>query len=940
MTRFRQLQERILQAATRVASAQEIAQEICRLAEGMLSDSVATVLLLDEEGVLQPFAAPGVPPEAVQRLRGIRPGPESGSCGNAVLREEPVYVCDTLHDQRWRGLLDVAQDFGILSCWSTPIRDGFGKVIGSFALSGFANREPGDWEILILDAAVNAVGLVLQRSQIEKQRDLQAQALAAIAEGVLLTDAKQDTIWCNSSFEQITGYSLAEILGKNCRLLQGPETNPKIKQAIAQALRAGESYSGEILNYRKDGTPIWIYITINPLRDEKGLITNYIGVQRDITKRKLIEKDLHLAAASFEVDEGILIVDRNQKIERVNNAFCRITGYTAEEAIGKNPSFLHSGRQDQNFYESMWQSILEHGSWSGEIWNRRKNGEVYPEQFTITAVLDKEGNLQHYVGFFEDISERKAQEERLQDLAQFDILTKLPNRTLFEKEVETALRRPDTVTNHNQDSSFAIGLLDLDGFKEINDTLGHDAGDRLLQLLGKHLQSGTRSDEVIARLGGDEFGFMIWFSSQEEIQGYSRRLLTEIRRFSQEVNDIQVSGSLGWAIYSQDGSTYHELLAHADEAMYAAKAAGKDTFLFYHGKVQQQAERRIWVHRSLPLAITSGDIDFFLQPQVDLSTGKLDGAELLVRWRQRNGRWQFPGKFIADVESDTHLVRSLGIYSLIRASEMRSFLTKSGASIPLSLNIGAKHFLHQSFLEDIQEFCPDGSGLKIEITESALLHDLGQAREISLRLKERGFHLCMDDFGTGYSSLQYLVELPFDEIKLDQRFVKKITSCIDCMAVISASVHMAQLTGKSLIAEGVSRPEQLRIWARMGGIRAQGYLFAPPLPLSALLTWKDYLTVPVINQKAPVSGRHLALLMLENGDYHQQKRIPLAQCPVSQWLEREASSLAADHDYQTLCRLHPLIHFGGVTSEQEFQSVTRELRAAAEGLLSRLKNNN
>jgi len=936
--RLDSLHQAILAMALGDGGARERVEQICRLAESMLPKSVATVLLLDDTGELQPFAAPSVPPEAQERLRGLRPGEGMGSCGTAIHADTPVYVFDTQADPRWANVHDVAIDLEILSCWSTPVRDSDGQPIGSFALSSFVHRAPGIFERLLLNSAAHAITLILQKRTLLETRNLQLLALANVTEGVLIADHDGRTQYCNAAFTQITGYSLEEMRGRNCNLLQGPATDPRVNNDIAQALAVGEVFRGEILNYRKDGRPFWNALSIVPIRNEVGQITHFVGTQRDITTLKQQETELQIAAQAFEVEEGIIITDAKQRIVRVNRAFSRLTGYSPEEILGKTPAVLHSGRQDRDFYAKMWAQIRKEGVWRGEIWNRRKNGEIYPESLTITAIRSTDGTVQNYVAHFQDISERKIQEDKLRYLALYDTLTTLPNRTLFAQMVDEAMNQETAQEPLARTGEYvAVGLLDLDGFKEINDTLGHEAGDELLRRLGQRFARHTRKNEGMARLGGDEFGFVILVNAQEELAALSQRLLVQVHEVAQEFSDVPVSASIGWAMTPEDGTNYSELLAHADEAMYAAKSAGKSTFRFYRGKVRQESERRIQVHRSVPLAIAAGDINYFLQPQLDLASGRVDGVEVLARWRQPNGRWLFPGRFMPIVEEDTHLVRSMGIHVLSAAQTFRKQLQNAGLSLNLSVNIGGRHFLHPEFLHDVAEFCPDGEGVTIEVTESAALRDLTSAEKIAHQLKERDFRLSMDDFGTGYSSLRYLTEIPFDEVKLDQNFVRRMDQCVDSLAVAGSAVLLANLNGKSLIAEGVARPEQLRLWMRLGGQRIQGYLLSPPLPLQAFLSWHSWLFLGCTKSVAAVPSEHIALLLLESRDFTWRHQMAVDRCPVSRWLAREEGKYGHLPAYQTIARLHPILHQSDPQqSDKLWKNAVAELREAAEVMIEQL----
>ncbi len=953
-----QLQKRILAAAMGAGDARDIVEQICRLAESLLAESVATVLLLNMEGLLDVFAAPSVPPDAQAQLSGLQQGPEAGSCSNAVLRQEPVFVTDTLNDPRWRQLRPLAVDFDIMACWSMPIRNRQDKVIGTFALSSFVHRSPSPFHIQVLETAAAAVSLVLEHHNLQEKVQLQARSLEAISEGILLTGANEKVLWVNSAFTRVTGYTQNEMHGQYCTILQGDDARADTKASIRAALSKGEDFHGEILNYRKDGNSFWNELTISPVRNPDGEITHFVGVQRDITARKTAEQELRIAAKAFDVREGIMITDAKKRIIRVNKAFTRVTGYTPEEAIGRTPAILKSGRQDRLFYKAMWDSITGTGFWQGEIWNRRKNGEIYPEWLTISAVSDENGEVTHYVAYFSDISRRKAQEEKLQHMALHDVLTGLPNRAQFERSVSALLELvisakenplatssdsgvSDRRASLPSDGTFlAVGVLDLDGFKEINDTLGHSAGDALLRHLAKHFQRIIRADEGMARLGGDEFGFALLLNDPEKLTTISQRLLAQVVAAAHTVTDTPVTGSLGWSVAPLDGSNYATLLAHADEAMYAAKAAGKSTYRIYGGAVQKAAERRIHVHRAVPRAISQGDFVFFLQPQADLVAGCIDGVEMLARWRQPDGRWLFPGKFMPIIEQDTHLARVIGIHALLEAHQLRNRMRAAGKNITISLNIGGKHFLHPDFLEDVAEFCPQGVGLMIEITESIALTDLKRARLVAEALNGRGFLLSMDDFGTGYSSLYHATQLPFDEIKLDQNFVRNLHHDYTSFAVAGATLLLAEISGKSLIAEGISNSRALETWLRMGGRRIQGYSLAPPLPEQSFLTWYDWF-LPFARrplQTLPLEDLPLLLHLAEDTkNILRWAHIPSDVCPVGRWLQRRRKNYGKIPEFQEFMAAHDRLHALAANGVgPELQESIAEIHRLSAQLLDRI----
>lgn len=492
-------------------------------------------------------------------------------------------------------------------------------------------------------------------------------------------------------------------------------------------------------------------------------------------------------------------------------------------------------------------------------------------------------------------------------LALHDHLTDLPNRVYFQKTAVEAIARA-----RRENTLWAVGTLDIDGFKEVNDSLGHSTGDRVLQAVATCLQASRRGGDVVTRLGGDEFGLHVAIQDPRDLATFSQRILMAIVSAAATVTDIPVSGSLGWAIFPQDGEDFDTLFVHADEAMYAAKVAGKSTFRLFNGPVSQQAQWRSHIYRRFPQAIAEERIRFFLQPQGDAIAGHVDGVEMLARWRRPDGRWDMPGKFMPIVETNVHLIRGLGIWGLQEAARLRERFAREGLNFSISLNVGAKHFLHPEFLQDVNIHCPGGSNIVIEITESASIKHIQQATHIMEVLKARGFRLSMDDFGTGYSSLLYAAKLPFDEFKLDQGFIRAFRQDHASFAVAGAARLLAELAGRSLIAEGIATASDLALWMRMGGTRIQGYHLAPPLPENAFLDWHRWL-LPLTRKPTPVCPlEDLALLIHAVEDSQAWQRL-LARhtadnCPLGAWFMVREAKYGRLASFQEAKSVHTQLH--------------------------------
>jgi diguanylate cyclase (GGDEF)-like protein len=498
-------------------------------------------------------------------------------------------------------------------------------------------------------------------------------------------------------------------------------------------------------------------------------------------------------------------------------------------------------------------------------------------------------------------------QERLTRLSMTDFLTNIPNRIAFQEEVSKELIRAKS-----QETTFSISILDLDGFKGWNDTFGHSEGDRLLKTLAARLSSCLRPGDRIARLGGDEFGFIRSGATRLELKEFSREILGVVEKVDTEMNIV--TGSLGWASYPEDGESFRDLLAHADEALYAAKGAGRNTFRFFGGEIALALHRRIETHRIFPSALANGSICFYLQPQVDYRAGSLEGLEMLARW-QVGSKVLSPAAFMPEVEKDPKFIRGLGRYALLHAIGLRKRLVSSALPLRVSLNIGASHFLHTAFVDDIDEALggDSGEGLAIEVTESVALEDMSRTTRVIDSLKQRGFDVSLDDFGTGYSSLHYAADLPVTEIKLDQYFVRRFRNHTNAFAVVSATLLLSSLSGSSLVAEGVEFQEDLDLWLRMGGSKVQGYLLAKPMSEHVFMGWsheaKHTLSDHDIPPVYPLEDMtFLEYAFRQKDSYLADRWHVLSECPLESWFEKRGGVYRGLPSWETTRETHRQMH--------------------------------
>jgi len=554
-------------------------------------------------------------------------------------------------------------------------------------------------------------------------------------------------------------------------------------------------------------------------------------------ERKMIEQNLQIAAIAFESQEGMLVTDANRVILRVNSAFSQITGYSEDEIIGKHPGMLSSGRHDMDFYASMWESIVNTGSWEGDVWNRRKNGEVYPAHLTFTAVKGRDGTIVNYVATLVDITSRKSAEEEIQHLAYYDSLTGLPNRRLLMDRLSQAL-----VTSARAKGGGAILFLDLDHFKTLNDTLGHDVGDLLLKQVSERLTSCVREGDTVARIGGDEFVIMLEglsesiFEAARQAELICEKILNALNQpYQLNSYEYHSTTSIGATLFSGHEIESDELLKQADIAMYQSKTAGRNAIRFFDPVMQEVINNRALLERELHKAFDNDQFQLHYQLQVN-NLGHALGAEALIRWMHPERGMVLPFHFISLAE-EIGLILPIGKWVIETACSQLSVWQQSKFTkdIVLSINVSAKQFRQADFAEQIQDAVSrhgiNPALLKLELTESLLLEDVEEIIATMTTLRETGVQFSLDDFGTGYSSLMYLKRLPLNQLKIDQSFVRDLITDVSDQAIVHTIIAMAKSLSLDIIAEGVETEEQLQFLLNKGCTCYQGYLFGRPLPI-------------------------------------------------------------------------------------------------------------
>ncbi|WP_238984335.1 sensor domain-containing protein [Billgrantia kenyensis] len=825
-----------------------------------------------------------------------------------------------------------------------------------------------------------------------------------------ITDPSGRLLYVNQRFVEVTGYSREELLGNTPGMIKSGKTDRSTYQAMWATLRKGQVWRGELLNRRKNGEEYWEDELITPIVDDQGKITSFVLVKQDISARKRQEDQLSMMATAFETGQATLIAGADMRIEQVNQAFTQITGYSADEVIGETPRMFKSGRHGPEFYAELWKTLRETGHWQGEIWNRNKQGKIYPVWQSITAVKEERGEVRHYVSVFHDIADRKSVERELAEEATRDHLTGAANRRAFDRALVTAVRAA-----REQGAEIALLLFDIDHFKSVNDHHGHEVGDRILLALTELVQKRLRKNDLLARWGGEEFtlllldtplkgawqlaerlrhdieharlpgprvtvsigltGYRSGDSARDLIQradaalyrakrsGRNRvevngdkqelgsvvdlspqagrpRFIDDYGRISQRsqltrwleqflsaarerngsltvcaldvdhfkglnerlgparadrlmlllahrlnrqlgeqdlivrtggdefvllLNDLEsdsaikrllevirqpftlskrpvaLTASLGVASFPIDKVEADGLLRHAQQAMFRAKQMGRNNFQRFDPGQDRRIQRSQAQRRRVQQAIDRGELILHFQPQIDMTRAEVVGVEALVRWQHPEKGLLAPAQFLPLIEG-TWLEHALGEWVLATVMQQLACWKSEGCHLPVSVNISPSHLLASNFVDRLSGLLASmpsvsPSRLKIEVIETAAMHDIGKAMEVISECQAMGVQVAIDDFGTGFSSLTYLRQLPVDLIKVDKSFVSDMLVDASDRAIVESVIFMARRFNRTLLAEGVESLEHALALLRLGCPLAQGYGIARPMPAEALNAW-------------------------------------------------------------------------------------------------------
>lgn len=661
--------------------------------------------------------------------------------------------------------------------------------------------------------------------------------LEAAGDGIFGVDREGRTVFANDAALRLLGYRRSDLMGTHCNELVKSRSGIEgdccscSQCPLCATYRDGISHrSDEDVFRRQDGSFFPAEYTSEPIREGKKLLGAVISF-RDITERHEAQNHIRLSARVIDsMSEAVMVTDTQGVIQSVNPAFEKNTGYLSSHVVGQKPGILRSGHHDGEYYREMWDAIRTRGSWQGEIWNRRSNGEIYPEWLNISAIQDSENKVSHYIGIFSDISTQEQVQQRLHHLAYYDALTGLPNRQLFNDHLNLALKQ-----SRRNRSKAAVLFLDLDRFKMINDTLGHTAGDQLLVEVAQRLKRAVREGDTIARLGGDEFTVLLPELSEPRNAVNIAMKIIDCLSGSIEImgKQLHVYTSIGISIYPNDGTDVDTLIKNADTAMYRAKEISRGQYQLYEEAMSVSFRDRLQLENDLCDAIGDGQIRLEYQPRFQSRGKKVVGLEALARWRHPIRGDVSPETFIPIAE-ETGQIGAIGGYVIRQAlQQLKQWQNRTSKPLSMAVNVSSHQLRSADFcswmVSLLEEFDLRAEDVELELTESALIESHGYTADNIARLNDAGFRLAIDDFGTGYSSLSYLKRFPVKLLKIDQSFIKDLTEDESDAAMVTAILAMASSLGMNVIAEGVETREQLLKLEEMGCTELQGFYLSRPL---------------------------------------------------------------------------------------------------------------
>ncbi len=844
------LQNQILQLINQGVDLPTVLNELARQIEALHPNMLCSILLLDEDNKhLRHGAAPSLPGFYNQAVDGLAIGDGVGSCGTAAYLGESVIVEDVRCHPYWEPFRDLTRLAGLQACWSHPIKNNQGRVLGTFAVYHRLPTLPTDDEINLVDHYASLAQLAIERNrsmqQIAESLSILKATLDSTGEAILAVDLNNNWLLHNQKFIDlwhIPNETAAAEIGAEKLPYDSKHIKNQLKDVeafsskVSELHAAPEAHSFDIIEF-KDGK-IVERCSIPQMINNK--VVGRVWSFRDVTEQKQAEAELRIAATAFESQEGMSITDADQIILKVNKAFTRITGYSPEEVVGQTHALLNSGRQDAHFYRALQHSLKQDGYWEGEIWNRRKNGEIYPEWLNITTVSNADNRITNYVAAFTDITKDKEAEETIHNLAYYDPLTALPNRRLLWERLKHGIE-----VERRGGKQLALLMLDLDRFKAVNDSMGHLAGDELLQQVAARIKARLRDVDMVARLGGDEFIVLLEdITHPEDAARVAEDIVSDLSKPFQLLQNnsaypeldrkVKIGASIGISLYPQHGDNPESLLDNADIALYRAKDEGRGCFAYFSEEFTVIARERIALETRLRRATEQRELCVYYQAQIDIDSGRIIGAEALVRWHDPTEGLIAPANFIPIAE-ETGLIVEIGAWVLRETCRQgRRWIDAGLPSLTLAVNVSPHQFRRSDISALVAEVLHETGFppklLELELTESGLMENEEKAVEVLNNLRAQGVRLAIDDFGTGYSSLAYLKRFPLDVLKIDKSFIDDIPSIQDDMEITATIVAMGHILGFKVLAEGVETLEQLAFLREKGCDTYQGYIKSKPLP--------------------------------------------------------------------------------------------------------------
>jgi diguanylate cyclase (GGDEF)-like protein/PAS domain S-box-containing protein len=792
----------------------------------------------------------------------------------------------------------------------------------------------------------------LTLSNAGQRAKLAESVLDNLKEVVFQTDANGCWTFLNPAWEELTGHAVQDSLGKPFLKYLWPEDRKLNQQRFMPLIRRETAYCRHEIRYlHRDQSFRWVEVFARLTLTAEGALIGISGTLSDVTERKRNEEKLRFAASVFlHAGEGIMITAADATIIDVNDAFEKITGYTRAEACGRKPSMLSSGRQGSEFYGAMWARLHSDNFWQGEVWNRRKSGELYVERLTITGIRNARGKALNYVGIFSDITKQTLQAQHLDRIAHYDPLTGLPNRRLLADRLQHAMAQA-----RRRGSRLVVAYLDLDGFKAINDELGHEYGDQLLVALGERMTHATRECDTVCRLGGDEFVVVLddMHDAADFMPMVARLLEAVATPVVVERRTLKITGSIGVAVYPQAVEIdADQLMRQADQAMYRAKTLGKNRYALFGEDMPLAGAALEGPCTDIARAISNGEFVLHYQPIVHLQTGELNSVEALIRWQHPERGLLPPAEFLPLVEGHP-VAASLDNWVLDEALRQHQAWLAESLDVAISVNMSSPKLQERDFVERLRAKLQANplvapGRIKLEVLETSALDDIGHVSHTITECAALGVPFALDDFGTGYSSLLYLKQLPAKRIKIDQSFVRDMLVDSDDLAILEGVLGMAAAFKREVIAEGVESMAHARMLVQMGCLMGQGYGIARPMPPDRLRAWAASWRLPDGLAGCRVLDRNSAQLLVAGVEHQAWIRALLddvrdgrqpapafldAKCRLDTWLAEAVQRPKAGQMVKLAYRFHAAQHeLARQIVAQMAYGETAELRDAAADL--------